>query len=140
MKKIFIILAGFLTSTAVIADDFTGTSNVIADTACAMLAENVTINLSKDVVGGFDCNARSIVIAACHPTGRKSTRTLPVETCDKASPPVCTTTPTPVTGSAVPYASTERGTVTNAYPSGDCVDAAFATAVATENMTPTPED
>lgn len=136
MKKIFIIFAGLLTSTAVIADDFTGTSNVIADTDCAMLAENVTINLSKDVLGGFDCNAASIVIAACHPTGRKSTRTLQVETCTTDDPPACTTATTVVTGSAVPYASTERGTVNSEYPSGNCGAAAFATAVATAKMTP----
>ena len=136
MKKVFIIFVGLLTSTVVIAEDFTGTSNVIEDTDCALLAENVTINLSKDVLGGFDCNARSIVIAACHPTGRKSTRTLQVETCTKDDPPVCTTAPTPVTGSAVPFASTERGTVTSEYPSGNCEKAEFATKVATAKMTP----
>ena len=136
MKKVFIIFVGLLTSTVVIAEDFTGTSNVIEDTDCALLAENVTINLSKDVLGGFDCNARSIVIAACHPTGRKSTRTLQVETCTTADPPVCTTAPTAVTGSAVPYASTERGTVNSEYPGGNCEDAPFATTVATDKLTP----
>lgn len=137
MKKIFVIVAGLLVSNAVLADDFPGSTNVIEDTDCEMLAENVTINLSKDVLGGFDCNSRSIVIAACHPTGRKSTRTLPVETCTDADPPVCTTENEPVTGSAVPYASTERGTVTSEYPGGDCTTAAFATAIATDKLTPT---
>ena len=40
MKKVFIIFVGLLTSTVVIAEDFTGTSNVIEDTDCALLAEN----------------------------------------------------------------------------------------------------
>ncbi|MCV2216543.1 hypothetical protein [Thauera sp. Sel9] len=135
MKKLFIILGGIFISSSAFSADFGVGGGIIRDTDCALLSENVRINLSKDVVGGWACNSRAVSIAACHPTGRKTTRTLTREVCTgEGEDRNCENVTGPVTGSAIPFSSTDNGTVGNDYPGRDCVDAAVATDVATAQL------
>ena len=80
MKKIAALLFGLALSpsifAAAIVANAEGEARTIDATAdCTLLAENVVINLSRDVPAGYACNADTNVIAftACHPNGRKTT-------------------------------------------------------------------
>jgi len=78
MKKIAALLFGIALSPSIfagtIAANATQAERTISTTACALLAEGVTINLSRDVPAGYTCNTVNNVIAfaACHPNGRKT--------------------------------------------------------------------
>ncbi|MDP3977120.1 MAG: hypothetical protein Q8P85_03860 [Pseudomonas sp.] len=137
MKKITLLLVGLMASGVASAESvvLTGSSNPVGNAICTLLNEDVSINLSNNVVGGVECTDVGISIAACHTAGRIATRTQDVETCTTATPPVCTTAPASVTGASVAYATTAKGTVTNDYPGTTCDDeAATAAGVATDKV------
>lgn len=128
MKKITLILAGLMVSGMASAVQIQNSGESVTMEDCALLNEDVSVNLTNGVQAGVECNARAIVISACHAAGRTTTRTVDVTTCDTATPPVCTTAPAPVTGPAMPTASTLAGTVISQYPGGgDCTAAAAET-------------
>lgn len=54
---------------------FEGSANVTT-TACKLLADPVTLNLSKNVVGAYNCDEATSVIgvAACHKGGSRSAK------------------------------------------------------------------
>ena len=78
MKKIAALLFGIALSSSVFADPIAANASqadrTIDTTACTLLTEGVTINLSRDVPAGYTCDTGSNVIAfaACHPNGRKN--------------------------------------------------------------------
>ncbi|MNF50702.1 hypothetical protein D3C84_320040 [compost metagenome] len=47
---------------------------IVSSTECALLADTVTLNLSKNVVGAYSCDEATsvIVVAACHKGGSRS--------------------------------------------------------------------
>ncbi|MCQ4346119.1 hypothetical protein NGA35_01460 [Pseudomonas stutzeri] len=69
--------ASFVATAAPVAANtgFEGSGDV-SITACTLLADPVTLNLSKNVVGAYNCNeANSIItVAACHKGGSRSER------------------------------------------------------------------
>lgn len=80
MKKIAALLFGIALSpsifAAAIAQNASAEDRSISSTDdCTLLAEDVIINLSRDVPAGYACNTGTNVIAftACHPNGRKTT-------------------------------------------------------------------
>lgn len=80
MKKIATLLFGLALSPSIFAGtiaanaDATARTIAASDDGCALLAEGVVINLSRDVPAGYACNTGTNVIsfAACHPNGRKT--------------------------------------------------------------------
>lgn len=79
MKKIAALLFGIALSpsifAAAIAPNASAADRLISHTDdCTLLAEDVTVNLSRDVPAGYTCNTVNNVIAfaACHPNGRKN--------------------------------------------------------------------
>lgn len=133
MKKITMLFAGLMASGLASAVQIQNSGESVAMTDCALLNEDVSINLTNGVQAGVSCNARAIAISACHTGGRTTTRTVDVTTCDNATPPVCTTAPAPVEGPAMPTATTLAGTVISQYPAGIC-SAATAEANATASL------
>lgn len=134
MKKITLLLAGMMASGLASAVQITAPSGQVTTTgACAtLLNEDVTINLTTNVVAGVNCSATRIAIAACHTAGRSTSRSAQVTTCtDPLDNTTCTTTTNTVTGPAMPGATTLRGTVTSAYPSGACTAATAETQAGT---------
>lgn len=132
MKKITLLLAALMASGAASAatQAILAPSTSVGNALCTLLNEDVKINLSSNVSGGISCDGLGIALAACHVGGRTATRTQPVTTCtNPADSTTCTTTDTSVTGAAVPYATTAKGTVTADYPGGAC-DAAGSKATA----------
>ena len=137
MKKISALLVGFVLSGTVFAQTAplpASGEGAIGRTTddCALLNENIRINLSGSVSGALHCNADRIAIAACHVNGRQVSRQVEVRT-----PPGCATgaegcavTRATRTGAAVPVASTLQGTVAPDYPGGNC-NAALALTTAT---------
>lgn len=131
MKKLSLLamclaFSGFASAApAVIPDD-----GKVTQVACTALNEDVKIGLSTNVIGGFDCTATTIKLAACHTNGRVSSRTSKKKICTgagtEADPQVCTESPTEtetVTGPAVYTASSAGGQVLPSYPGGTCDDA-----------------
>lgn len=71
------IVAGIMMSGQVMA----GAANLAASTTltpthCPALANNITVQLSKDVVAGFNCGTTSFVAATCHKTGTNKAQTV----------------------------------------------------------------
>lgn len=125
MKKITLLLAGLMASGMASAVQLTGAGGTVqrippCDT---LLNEDVRINLTTGVEAGVHCNATRIAIATCHTGGRQVGRSAQVTTpCDQVANPGCTDTVTTstVTGPAMAYATTNRGTVISGYPGGAC--------------------
>lgn len=131
MKKIALIFAGLTISGAASAIQLPS-SGPVAMSVCPPLNENVTVNLSTGVVAGVTCSATSVALSACHTTGKVTTRTVPIrevaanattgvpahlESCTiSTSDTTCVLTP--VTGPAMPAATTRLGTVNTQYPGG----------------------
>ncbi|MCG4452030.1 hypothetical protein LJY18_01755 [Pseudomonas sp. MMS21-TM103] len=141
MKKVTLLLVGLMASGMASAVQLAASGAVrIAD--CALLNEDVAINVSTGVAAGVSCNARAIAVTACHTAGRTTQRSVPV--CIDADNNVdtgvggledCTTTaPAVTTGPAYASATTLAGTVTSQYPGGAACTAALAEARATANL------
>ncbi|CAL95970.1 hypothetical protein [Azoarcus olearius] len=125
MKKISFLIAGLLISGVASAVQLT-TSGQVRMTDCALLNEDVQINVTSGVVAGVGCNARAIAITTCHTAGRTTSRTVNVCANTDGDPNTgvggnedCTQTQT-TTGPAVASATTLAGTVTPQYPGGTC--------------------
>jgi hypothetical protein len=111
---------------------------------CALLANDIQLNLSNNVIGAVNCNADDVTVAIsfCHTSGLVAQRTVPV-TRDINGEVVCTVTADEncvetVTGATHPSASTDDGTVTQVFPGQNCTAASVA-AVA-NSYAPQPED
>lgn len=142
MKKLTLIAAsfcGFMASGHALAvyPELAGGPNDVTMVNCSLLANDIELVLSNNVVGGVACNTGTAVVAlsACHTTGQTASRSAVVTlnpdgsvkcTVDTAAGTTCVET---VTGSSFPTASTSQGTVSNQF-GGTCVDTA-ATAKAT---------
>jgi hypothetical protein len=71
------IAAGILLSTQVhAANGFSGNTTTITPNNCAVLDNNITVQLSKDVAAAYNCDATSFAAAACHGTGTDKSQTL----------------------------------------------------------------
>nr|WP_143023928.1 hypothetical protein [Pseudomonas benzenivorans] len=135
MKKITLLLVGLMASGVASAEtvDLVAPSTSVDRVTCTLLNEDVSINLTTNVVGAVACDTTGIAIATCHTAGRTTNRSQEVTTCtDPTDPTTCTTAVEVVTGPAVPYATTAKGTVTNEYPSSAACDAAAVQGVAEE--------
>lgn len=94
------------------------TTGVITKAACALLAEDVKINPSKNVLMAYECDTvttSSIDVAACHTAGRTTSRTELVA-CDADATtalPDCTTplATTNTTGANIYIANSNGGKV-----------------------------
>ena len=140
MKKLPLIVAGFCGIMAsghalAVYPALAGGPNDVTMVNCSLLANDIQLVLSNNVVGGVACNTTSAVVAlsTCHTTGQTASRSA-VVTQNPDGTPKCTVSATEtcvetVTGSSFPTASTAQGTVSNQF-GGACVDTA-ATAKAT---------
>ncbi|MBS7690668.1 hypothetical protein I0E98_10150 [Pseudomonas lalucatii] len=125
MKKITLLLAGLMASGMASAVELTGTGGVVQRIGdCeTLLNEDVRVNLTSGVEAGVNCSATRIAIATCHTAGRQVGRSAEVVTaCDVEADPECedTVEVQTVTGPAMAYATTTRGTVISGYPGGAC--------------------
>jgi hypothetical protein len=142
MKKFTLLLAGLMASGMASAVQLTTSGNVTM-TDCPPLNEDIRLNLSSNVQAGVSCGPTNVVaLSACHTGGKVTQRTVPVvlvaadedtgvpehyETCDlNADPAIAGCANTPVTGPAMPAATTAMGTVSTQYPGGDSCTAAGA--------------
>lgn len=140
MKKLPLMVAGFcgfMASGLAMAayPQLAGGPNDVTMVNCSLLANDIELVLSNNVVGGMACNTTTAVVAlsACHTSGQTASRSAVVTTnpdgtvkCTVAEGTTCVET---VTGSSFPTASTAQGTVSNQF-GGACSDTA-ATAKAT---------
>ena len=137
MKKSALVLFGVLASTVAHAVTFDA-SAPFRMTDCALLNENVQINLSAGVRAGVICNAATgVAIGTCHTGGRTAAREVeilvaapapaPAGTLISQVPPVFETR----TGPVVATASTRQGTVVPLYPAGAACTSAIAESQAT---------
>jgi hypothetical protein len=119
MKKIALIIAGVMVTGMAQAatKTLTDSGNLLAQDA-TMLNEDVTINLSSNVVAGiaYD-NLTEIVIATCHEGGRTVARNVTVTSTVNN---VTTTSTTIKEGAEMPTATTLQGTVIKEYPETAC--------------------
>jgi hypothetical protein len=92
MKKLFsvsavaagVMLSGqALATTAAIAN-----SETLTPAHCPALANNVTIQISKDVVAGFNCGNYSFAAATCHKTGTNKAQTVTAQFWDDDGDPL----------------------------------------------------
>ncbi|WP_139375073.1 hypothetical protein [Stutzerimonas stutzeri] len=140
MKKLTLLLATFAVSGMASAVQLPSSGSVTTND-CALLNENVRINLTSGVQAGVSCNDRAIAIAACHTAGRTSSREVEKFNCttDQSDPPVksCVSFDPKQyetkSGPAMATASTISGTVVPDYPAGSC-DAAAAETSATSKL------
>lgn len=135
MKKItFAVLsmaAAFVSTSAVAFPDLTSGRNDVTIVNCALLANDIQIVLSNNVIGAVQCNVGDafMALSACHTTGQRNSRSAVVT--GPAAAPTCTVTATEdcvvtVTGASFPTATTTAGTVSAEFPGGnaECTDAA----------------
>lgn len=145
MKKILFLVAGLVMAGGALAQSTTvvlGSDNnyTVKTTDCALLNENVKINLTSNVGGAVACNDKAIAIAACHSGGRTTSREVEklnctttdgVETCVSYTPKQYETS----TGAAVATANTIAGTVISKYPGSTCdADGNTASSVASASL------
>ena len=141
MKNIALVVFGVLASAAAHAVPFEA-SGAFRMTDCALLNENVQINLSAGVRAGVVCNvATGVAIGTCHIGGRTAAREVEVlvpsqdpnaapGTLVSQNPPVFATR----TGPVVATASTRQGTVVPLYPAGAACTSGIAEAQATTRL------
>lgn len=132
MKKILPLLAAIamMASGAVSAATTTialnSGPNDYAMTDCSLLANDIQLILTSNVIGHIQCDDTNnfIAVGVCHTSGLVSDRSSVVTTdasgnviCTVAGAETCITT---VTGSAYPTANTDNGTVTSMFPGTTC--------------------
>ena len=116
----------------------TGTTD-ISTVTCTLFQDNLRVTLSQGVSGAYNCNTatNTFSLAACHTGGRVTSRTSVVQVpagCGGTSTVACTgTTTSTVSGSVVPLATTQGGSMVNKFPGANC-DSAGSTAVAGMSM------
>lgn len=151
MKKLTLIVAslcGFAVSGQALAvyPQLGGGPNDVTMVNCTLLANDIQLVLSNNVVGGVACNTGTAVVAlsACHTTGQTASRSAVVTTNDAGAvicvvgTPAGNTCVKTVTGSSFPTASTAQGTVGNQFPGGDCTAAAAVGVAGTQAPDPAP--
>ncbi|MFP4609436.1 MAG: hypothetical protein ACLFQT_00305 [Thiohalophilus sp.] len=111
IKKFALTLLGVVAfGSAYAGEAMTESMNTMTRVDCTLLAEDVTINLSGGIVGGYDCSADDeIIIATCSTGGRTTSRSV-----EDSNGEVTT-----ASGAEVPWASTMQGTVHKGYPGDD---------------------
>lgn len=147
MKKIKLItigLVGLMSAGVAGAADVALTTggNTITAIQCPQLANDISIILSANVVGGITCDTDATIVglSICHQTGLTTERSVTAQPkVGAGTNAVCVTGLTEnqdgtcygtVTGASVPTATTAQGTVTSRYPGQACTGAnALATAV-----------
>lgn len=147
MKKLTLIVAGFCGFMAAgqafaVYPELAGGPNDVTMVNCTLLANDIQLVLSNNVVGGVACNTATAVVAlsACHTTGQTASRSAVVTT-DETGAVTCTVSATEtcvetVTGSSFPTASTAQGTVSNQFPGAACTAAQAVTTAGTQAPTP----
>jgi hypothetical protein len=136
MKKVILAAVGVwavMGSGLASAIDLQGGTNAVPITDCALLANDINLILSNNVVGSLICDEDSnfAAISLCHSNGQTNSRSAVVTT--GTTPCVVSATEdcvVPVTGSSFPSASTEFGTVSPQFP-GQACDATNAASIAT---------
>jgi hypothetical protein len=131
MKKFPLAVAGFCAlmtasyASAVTTALVEGNNDIIL-TDCPLLANDITLVLSSNVVGSLACETTTGVaaVSVCHTKGQKSSRSA-VVTKNADGTTKCTVTATEtciesVGGSTFPTASTGSGQVTQQYPDAEC--------------------
>lgn len=119
----------------------TGGPNDVTMVDCSLLANDIQLVLSNNVVGGVQCNTTDnfVAISLCHTSGQSASRSAVVTTDDQGNI-TCTISPTEncvetVSGSSFPTASTLQGTVAVQFPGQACTETT-ATAVADAQTAP----
>jgi hypothetical protein len=137
MKKITLVIAGLMFSGAASAALTLPGSGEVLMTDCALLNEDVSINLTAGVVAGVGCDVadNAITLTTCHTSGKTVNRTVgrkpntaagapagsTVDCVIGAADPLCVATE--VNGATQPSASTLQGTVSAQYPGTACTAA-----------------
>ncbi|WP_222909316.1 hypothetical protein [Pseudomonas sp. DNDY-54] len=116
-----------------------GGTNNITMVDCELLANDIKVVLSNNVVGGVQCNTDDnfVALSVCHTSGLTASRSA-VQTEDANGNTICTVGPDEtcvetVTGASFPTATSARGTVSSQFPGGACTaESALANAEAQE--------
>lgn len=157
MKKIQLLLIGLVslmaagTSSAAPVALGSG-SNPVTMLQCTQLANDISLVLTRSVLGAIDCDDATIIgLSLCHETGLTISRTAseaPTAGANPGDPATCpagmqmndaeTLCIGTVTGAAFPSATTAQGTVSSRYPGGDC-DAANAATESTAAVADAPQ-
>jgi len=132
MKKLIALAVSFATVTlftsyASAAGTALPANGKITKALCSLLAEDVTITPSKNVLMAYECDTTttsSIDVAACHTAGRTTSRTelVACDSDDATALPACTTPPatTNTTGANIFTANSNGGKVQpGAYVDGE---------------------
>lgn len=128
MKKELIFGLAMLPTVVMAAGTAITGSTIVTANNCSLLQDDLTVQLSTNVVGAFSCDTTStptkFAVSACHTAGRTSSRTSTVflpDGCGGTSTVVCTgTTASTVTGAVVPNATTLGGSMKMSFPGGTC--------------------
>lgn len=148
MKKLPLAVAGFCVFMAAgyasaETTALTGGNNNIILTDCPLLANDITLVLSNNVIGSLKCEDTEDIaaISVCHTKGQQSSRSAVVTLAADGVTVVCTVDDDEdciesVAGSTFPTASTGSGTVTQQYPDAEC--SAAAVAAVAEEQAPDP--
>lgn len=109
--------------------ELAGGTNNINMVDCNLLANDVKIVLSNNVVGGVQCNTDDnfVALSVCHTAGLTASRSA-VVTEDANGNTICTVGPDEkcvetVTGASFPTATSARGTVSSQFPGQACTTA-----------------
>lgn len=151
MKKLPLIVAGFCGFMAsgmafAVYPELGGGPNDVTMVDCSLLANDIELVLSNNVVGGVACNTTTNVVALslCHTSGQTASRSAVVTTDDAGLVTCIVGTPAgetcveTVEGSSFPTASTAQGTVSNQFPGQDCTATNAVGVAGTQAPTPTP--
>lgn len=124
MKKNFVLaasvvaFASLLSNVAIAAGTALPANGKVTKAVCSLLAEDVTITPSKNVLMAYECDTAvtsSIDIAACHTAGRTTSRTelVPCDADANTALPACQTPPATVntTGANIYTANSNGGKV-----------------------------
>jgi hypothetical protein len=135
MKKISLLVAGMLVAGFAHAVQFDVSGKLAVSDCPGLLSEDVSINLSNNVLAGTACNAGQVALATCSTGGRTTARTVEDLNCTSAPGPndrfgnattVQTCTPfnpaqyTETTGAVIYTASSAQGTVVPRYEGVGC--------------------
>ena len=126
MKKELIFGLALAPAIVMAGTAMTGSTTITAN-ACSLLQDDLRVQLSTNVVGGYTCDTatnNAIYLATCHTSGRTASRTSTVSVpsgCGGTSTVLCTgTAASTVTGAVVPSASTLGGSMAMNFPGGTC--------------------
>lgn len=131
-KIVTLFCFGLMASAVAQADVSLPVSGDVKIADCALLSDDVQINLSSNVVGAVACDATQMIIATCHIAGRQSSRSVEkLDVTDPANPVSFDPKQYTVTeGSVYPYATTLAGTVVQDFAGTVCDATTVASAAA----------